>query len=76
MLLEHGADPDRRNYAGDTALIISAKNRASKTVEIFLERGANPDTKNNDGDTALHICARRNTLSTVEVLMAYHATQI
>src|SRR5215213_4342440 len=43
MLLEHGADPDRVNDRGQTALGAAVFRRSRESVTLLLEHGADPD---------------------------------
>lgn len=48
ILLEHGADPNGRDGAGETALYSAAKNGDCETVQLLLEFGADWDVYNWD----------------------------
>jgi ankyrin repeat protein len=52
MLLEHGADPDRVNDRGQTALGAAVFRRSAESVASLLEHGADPDA---GGRTAVQI---------------------
>ena len=43
MLLEHGADPDRVNDRGQTALGAAVFRRSAESVTLLLDHGADPD---------------------------------
>ena len=51
LLIDAGADMDRANAAGDTALHIAAN--LSKVVRLLADEGASPDIKNAKGQTPL-----------------------
>ncbi|KAL6408558.1 putative serine/threonine-protein phosphatase 6 regulatory ankyrin repeat subunit B [Ilyonectria robusta] len=58
MLLQHGAEPDKKGWGGNTALHYAAK--ATDDVEILqllLDGGANLEAQNDWGKTALHYSA-------------------
>ena len=52
-LLDHGADINARNRAGDTALHLTAEIRNPDVLRYLLERGANVNVENIMGRTAL-----------------------
>ena len=43
MLLEHGADPDRVNDRGQTALGAAVFRRSTESMTLLLDHGADPD---------------------------------
>jgi hypothetical protein len=59
VLLDNGASIDARNRRGETALISTALNGQTFTVEVLLGRGADPTLTDHTGRTALD-CARQN----------------
>ena len=69
LLLECGADPNRRNSDGNTPLhtaftgvglfVFSAGAGDSGVVSALLRGGAKPNAKNNDGDTPLTLAVQR-----------------
>ena len=82
-LLERGADPNKQNDIGYTALMLAARFSSSergcsseKTVEILLNKGADPNKQKKDGWTALMLAARNSSPErgessekTVEILL-------
>jgi hypothetical protein len=56
LLLEHGADPNIRNYSLATALHIAALYGIEADVELLLEYGASPFATDREGMQPLH-CA-------------------
>lgn len=46
ILLEHGADPNRKAVSGNTALHFAVMLSSKSLVELLLEHGANIDAKN------------------------------
>jgi len=53
-LIEAGADPNSRDDAGDTALIVAAGKGWPEVVRALLAKGANPNAAGADGETPLH----------------------
>ena len=53
LLLEHGADPNLRQYQGDTALSLAAQVGAVENIRILLSRGADVEARDCDGWTPL-----------------------
>lgn len=43
LLLDHGADPNLRNSAGFTPLLLAVARGSRAVVELLLEKGANAD---------------------------------
>jgi ankyrin repeat protein len=55
LLLNRGADPNRTDNAGATALIWSAGD--IQKIRLLLDRGADPKIRTKGGRTALHVAA-------------------
>ncbi|BCS91222.1 MAG: hypothetical protein ARM1_0679 [Candidatus Micrarchaeota archaeon] len=57
LLLDRGADPNKRDVYGDTPLICLIESLAPypETVSLLLEYGADPNIKDNAGRTALDV---------------------
>jgi cytohesin len=53
-LIEAGADPNSRDDAGDTALIVAADKDWPEVVRALLAKGADPSAADRDGETPLH----------------------
>ena len=53
LLLEHGADPNLRQYRGEAALSLAAQAGAVKNIRILLSRGADVEAQDCDGWTPL-----------------------
>jgi len=57
--LAAGADPNRRNRFGQTALSLAAGNVHAPVVQLLLEAGADPHVRDNRGFTPLtEVCER------------------
>ena len=75
LLLNAGADIDKQDNHGDTALIYAAIKNNIEIVKLLLNSGADIDKQNNNGDTALIYAAYRNNLEIVEILLDYGADE-
>ena len=54
-LIEAGADPNRRNRQGQTALIVAVNKGYTEVVRALLAKGADPNAASiSDGETPLH----------------------
>ena len=60
-LLQCGADPNKVNKEGYTALHLSSFQNNKDILSELLQRGVNVKAKSKDGDTALHITATLNS---------------
>lgn len=72
-LLKAGADPNRTNALGQTALMIATENGYPKTVQALLDAGANVDATDPEGATALHLACRRGDKNIAARLIAVGA---
>jgi uncharacterized protein len=76
LLLDHGADVNRANATGESALhqVADLRGAASEparaTAVLLLDRGADPNARNWDDVTPLHQAVRARNLAVVEVLLA------
>jgi len=68
LLLEHGADINVQNQAGQTPLLWASMNGALEVVRLLLEHGADVEAKDNDGKTALQVAAEEGHDKVVELL--------
>ena len=55
LLLKNRADPEIRNYKGDTPLFNHIERYWYKSIKLLLDNGANVNVQNNDGYTPLMI---------------------
>jgi ankyrin repeat protein len=68
MLLEHGADPDRVNDRGQTALGAAVFRRSRESVTLLLDHGADPHA---GGRSAVEIAAFFELAEMAELLAAH-----
>lgn len=69
-MLKGNVDPNVKNAAGNTPLIISASLGDTMTVETLLAYRADVNATNNEGNTALIYAARYNRPDTIMALTA------
>jgi uncharacterized protein len=58
LLLQRGANPNRADRSGLTALMFAASARCLRSVHMLLRAGANPSVESHDGRAPLLIAAR------------------
>ena len=78
MLLEYGADPNKKNNDGQTTLMfvsIFGDNSKDNYTELLLDYGADPDIKDNRGHTALYYARLYNNKYVCEILEKYNAVE-
>ncbi|MEV7623401.1 ankyrin repeat domain-containing protein [Actinoplanes sp. NPDC089786] len=73
FVLGCGADPDRADRRGRTALVTATLAGRAASVRRLLEAGADPDRCDGDGRTALVAAVVRDELEIVAVLLALGA---
>ena len=74
VLLEHGAEVNKQDERGRTALQRAIWNiRNLDVAQFLLEQGADPNIRNNSGQTALHIATHKATVDFMPVLLKYGA---
>jgi len=73
LLLAAGANPNIRNKAGDTPLIVAASKKATEAVELLLAHGADITCKRANNATALHVAAATGSAAVVEILLRHGA---
>lgn len=70
-LLQAGANPNRTNSVGQTALMIATENGYPQAVQALLEAGAKANAADPEGATALHIaCQRGDTNIAARLIVA------
>lgn len=73
LLLEHGANPNARNFVGMTPLYVAALEGAADCCEVLLEHGADVNAKDDDGETALDLATENGDSACCRVLLAHGA---
>lgn len=70
MLLDGGADIDRRDDTGYSPLSYAAAGGGEAVVNLLIDRGATVDSRNDSGRTALMVAARFNRHQVVDLLLS------
>jgi ankyrin repeat protein len=71
VLLNAGAQIEKQDFRGATALFIAAENRQPNIVNLLLTCGANPRHKSTDARTFLHAAVSGGDANLVKVAMQY-----
>lgn len=70
VLIEKGADVNRRNNDGNNAMMVNAEWHGSlEVLKIMLKAGLDVKAQNREGNTILHILIRRNSIQTARFLI-------
>jgi ankyrin repeat protein len=64
LLLEHGAEVNRRDKDNQTPLHLAMGRERFKLARILLEHGADANAENNNGKTPLHILSESRITTT------------
>ena len=75
LLLEAGANKERKGKTGATALILAAETGRLEVVRLLLQAGADKDAANENGKTALILAAEKGHLEVVQLLLEAGADQ-
>ena len=75
LLLEYGADPNIRDYKGQTPLHAAAESNKPELAKLLLEYGANPNIADYEGKTPLHIAteAKQESYELIKLLLEHGA---
>jgi len=68
LLLDNNAAVNAQNFAGETALFLSASFGYDNIVTLLLESGASPSICNVDGVSPVHMAAAAGNITTLEIL--------
>lgn len=69
LLLDHGADPDSRNYSCRTPIQEATMRGRKSVVQVLLDHGADVSPRDNVGWTPLHETAFHQILHIAELLL-------
>jgi len=72
-LLNFGADPDLRNYYGESPLHVAIKEQKLSAAEILIKYNANINTQDFNGATPLHYAALYGFFYEADMLLYYDA---
>ena len=70
ILVRYGADVNRRNARGETALLLAARNEFQKIVDLLVQAGTDPLIEDNDGNKAIDLVVKEDTVSRQTLKMA------
>lgn len=70
ILLPLGADPNVRNYKGETGLHLALKHGRSEVVGALLQAGANPNERNKKGEDPFLSGVKAKRLEAVKTLIS------
>ncbi|KAJ5391976.1 hypothetical protein N7509_007466 [Penicillium cosmopolitanum] len=69
LLLQNGADVNKRTEGGLRPIILAAGTDDVSLVEIVLEEGSNPNEQDADGETALHKAIKSKNIAMTKLLL-------
>lgn len=69
LLLELGADPNKRSKDLYTPLHYAVKNNARRLIQTLIKKGAEIDPVTSTGRTPLHLAAEQGQVETLQVLL-------
>jgi ankyrin repeat protein len=75
-LLRAGANVDRTDYDGNSALMYAANLGAARSVKTLLAAGASTESQNQYGDTPLMYAAREGHADVVKLLLARRGARV
>jgi ankyrin repeat protein len=75
LLINAGADPNKKNNNGNTALSYAIKFSNIEIIKLLLDLVVDIDRQNDNGDTALILAAYKNDREKVELLLNYYADE-
>ena len=71
LLVEHGADPNRRGYKGFTALHLASKSGQLEIVRLLIEHGASVEVKNDEDRTPLDDASGEQREKIIKLLLEH-----
>ena len=69
LLLNEGADPNKKNTSGETPLNWAATKGHKEVVQVLIDGGADPNWANEWGETPLHSAASEGHKDVVQLLL-------
>ncbi len=66
-----GDDLNARDYTGNTALMIAAKNNQGNICRLLLQNGANPSLLNSDGQDAVTIATKVGAIDAAAIIQTF-----
>ena len=72
-LIEEGADLEKRDFGGNTAIYHAARKGHADVVRLLAEAGADIDVDNRFGSTPLHVASRAGHVEVIRVLAEFGA---
>ena len=69
--INDGANVNEKTSDGQTPLIIAAKNKWHRTVQILMDNKAHANTTDKNGNTALHHTAYNDDLPTARIILTH-----
>lgn len=72
-LLKSGADPNKKNKLGDSALHQAVESNQLSVVQLLLDFGADTNVQQTDGDSPLHYSCIKEFINITSLLLKYRA---
>lgn len=69
LLIENGADVNKKDKENNTPLHIAVQNNSLELVKLLIEKGADVNATDKNGRTLLHIAVENNNLELVKLLI-------
>jgi len=69
ILIDHGAEIDKKTYCHETALFFATKNGQNEAIELLKKRGANFEGRNLSGETPLFVAVKNRSVNAVKTLL-------
>jgi POTE ankyrin domain family protein len=76
ILLEHGADPNRWDRMGETALHLAVRRGNSDAIDLLFSYNENPSALNFDGLAPVHLAAIKGDIPIIKQFLKNAPQQI